>query len=300
MTSPTLSAGARTTAIAALLLAMLLWSSSFIAMKIALTGYDPMVMIFGRMAIASAIFLAVWRRNFSGVRYRPGDWKLLGFMTLCEPCLYFVFEAYALKYTSASQAGMIVAMMPLTVAVAARFILKEHMARSAWAGFCLAIAGVAWLSLGGESSENAPDPLMGNMLEVLAMITATGYVISAKRLSATYPPLFITAMQSLVGFVFFLPVLALPGVTLPASFPMIPTLAVLYLGVCITLGAYGLYNFGVSRLPAGQAASYINLIPVLTLLMGRMVLGDTLTPGQYVASLLVLAGVVLSQRRTAA
>lgn len=48
---------------------MLLWSSSFIAMKVALTGFDPMVMIFGRMAIASAIFLAVWRRNFSGVRF---------------------------------------------------------------------------------------------------------------------------------------------------------------------------------------------------------------------------------------
>lgn len=300
MTSHTLTQGGRTTATIALLLAMLLWSSSFIAMKIALTGFDPMVMIFGRMAIASVIFIAVWRRNFSGVRYRAGDWKLLGFMTMCEPCLYFVFEAYALEYTSASQAGMIVAMMPLSVAVAARFVLKEHMARSAWAGFCLAIAGVVWLSLGGQVTENAPNPMLGNALEVCAMLTATGYVISAKRLSSTYPPLFITAVQSLAGFVFFLPVLALPGVTLPTSLPLTPTLAVLYLGVCITLGAYGLYNYGVSRLPAGQTASYINLIPVLTLIMGRVVLGDELSPSQYLASLLVLAGVVLSQRRAAA
>lgn len=280
----------------ALCAAMLLWSSSFIAMKIALRGYDPMVMIFGRMAIATALFASVWRRNFASITYRKGDWKLMGFMALCEPCMYFVFEAYALQYTSASQAGMVVAIMPLTVAVAARFVLQEHLVPRVWAGFFLALAGVIWLSIGGSASENAPNPLLGNFLEGLAMASATGYVISAKRLSVAYPPLFITAVQSVAGFVFFLPVLFLPTTTLPTSLPLAPSLAVLYLGTCITLGAYGLYNFGVSRLPAGQASAFINLIPVMTLIMGRAFLGDELTMAQYAASGLVLVGVLMSQK----
>ena len=79
----------------------------------------------------------------------------------------------------------------------------------------------------------------------------------------------------------------------------LPTLSVVYLGTCISLGAYGLYNFGVSRLPAGQASAFINLIPVITLLMGRVLLGDQLTPQQYAASALVLVGVLLSQGRGA-
>lgn len=282
----------------ALVLAMLLWSSSFIAMKVALEGFDPMVVVFGRMGISSALFLALWR-NFRHVRYRKGDWKPLGAMALCEPCLYFVFEAYALRYTSASQAGMVVSVLPLCVAVAAWIVLGERLARQVWCGFMLAIAGVIWLSLGGTSSGNAPNPLLGNLLELCAMVCATGYVIHAKRLSATYPPLCITAVQSLAGSAFFLPLLFLPTTRLPDSLPLLPTLSVLYLGTCISLGAYGLYNFGVSRLPAGQASAFINLIPVLTLLMGRVLLGDELTSQQYAASALVLAGVLLSQGRAA-
>lgn len=280
----------------ALLLAMLLWSSSFIAMKVALEGFHPMVVVFGRMGISSAVFLALWR-NFRHVRYRKGDWKRLGAMALCEPCLYFVFEAYALRYTSASQAGMIVSVMPLCVAVAAWIVLGERLARRVWSGFVLAIIGVVWLSLGGAISDNAPNPLLGNLLELCAMVSATGYVINAKKLSATYPPLFITAVQSLAGSAFFLPLLFLPTTQLPDAFPLLPTLSVIYLGTCISLGAYGLYNFGVSRLPAGQASAFINLIPVITLLMGRVLLGDQLTPQQYAASVLVLVGVLLSQGR---
>ena len=46
---------------------------------------------------------------------------------------------------------------------------------------------------------------------------------------------------------------------------------------------------------AGRAAAYMNLTPVATLLMSVAWLGDTLTPAQYLASALVLAGVVLTQ-----
>lgn len=116
--------------------------------------------------------------------------------------------------------------------------------------------------------------MLGNALEVCAMLTATGYVISAKRLSATYPPLFITAVQSLAGFVFFLPVLALPGVTLPESLPLTPTLLLSISGCASRWAHMVCTTCGVSRLPAGQAASYINLIPVLTLIVDRVVLGD--------------------------
>ena len=74
-----------------------------------------------------------------------------------------------------------------------------------------------------------------------------------------------------------------------------PVASILYLGTVVTFAGYGLYNFGVSRMDAGRAAAYMNLTPVATLLMSVAWLGDTLTPAQYLASALVLAGVVLTQ-----
>lgn len=274
--------------------AMVLWASSFIAMKIAVTGFSPVTVVFGRMLIASLLFIALWK-NFRGLKVRREDWKHLIFMALCEPCLYFLFEAYALKYTSATQAGMIVATLPVFVAIVAFFVLKEKLALRVWAGFFLAAFGVVMLSWGAETTDNAPNPLFGNTLEILAMISASGYMVTAKTLSNRYSPLFITALQAWVGAIFFLPLIALTPGAFPTELPYDATIAVLYLASVITMGAYGMYNYGLSKLSAGQASGFTNLIPVFTMFMGFLFLGDRLSPMQFVASGLVLGGVILTQ-----
>ncbi len=237
-----------------LTLAMLFWGSSFIALKLAFASYPPWLVIFGRMFIGALCFLPLVG-HFRKIRFRRQDIKYLLLMAAFEPCLYFIFEAWALQNTTASQAGMITAMLPLMVAVGAAFWLHERIGRITWLGFVLAIAGAWWLGLSGEPSAGAPNPLFGNFLEFIAMVCATGYTITLKHLSARYSPLFLTALQAFVGSVFFLfPALFAPGDMLPVEPTLISTLAIVYLGTVVTVGAYGLYNFGVSRIPATQAA----------------------------------------------
>ncbi|WP_437836209.1 DMT family transporter [Sorangium sp. So ce1153] len=282
----------------ALILSMVLWGSSFAAQKYALLTFSPMAMNFGRMAVASACFVFLIGR-LKGIRqhYFPGDWWKLLLLALFEPCLYFIFEAWALTKTSASQAGMIVAMMPLLIALAARFTLKETLPPRMLPGFAVAITGAAWLSAAGEATGLAPEPVLGNFLELVAVTFATGYTISSRRLAPRYPPLFLTAVQALVGAVFFLPLMLIaPGPPVAdLSLTQRPVLAVLYLGVFVSLGAYALYNYALSKVPAVYAAPLINLIPVFSLLIGRSFLGEKLTPGQYAASFVVLAGCLISQ-----
>ena len=59
----------------------------------------------------------------------------------------------------------------------------------------------------------------------------------------------------------------------------------------------GCYSYGVSRIPAGQATSYINLIPVFTLAMGMAILDEALNVQQTIACALVFGGIFLSQHR---
>lgn len=278
---------------ASLICAMLLWSSSFVALKIAFQGYHPMQVIFGRMLVASLCFL-IFIPSFRRIQWRRQDIKYLLIMAICEPCLYFIFEAKALENTSASQAGMITAMLPLLVAILAWTFLKEKVSRQTLFGFSLAIAGACWLSLSSETSEMAPNPLLGNFCEFLAMVCAAGYTVSLKHLTSNYPPLFLTAFQAFLGSLFFLPFLLFPEVGIPNHWTPVPAMSIIYLGTFITLGAYGLYNFGVSKIPANQAAAFVNLIPVFSVLLGMMILGDRLTTGQWLASGLVFIGVYVS------
>jgi len=274
--------------------AMILWASSFVALKLAFRSYHPMVVIFGRMAVASLCFL-MFAGRFRHIRFCKGDWKPILFMTLCEPCLYFIFEAAALENTTASQAGMIAALLPLMVGGAARLILKERLAPRTYLGFAVAICGAVWLSAAGAPQAHAPNPLLGNFLEFVAMICATGYIITLKRLTVRYSPWALTAFQAFVGSLFYFPLLLLPSTTLPNRIEPTGILAIVYLGAFISFGAYGLYNFGVSRISVSRASAFVNLIPVFGVFFGWLILGERFSTLQSLAAGLVFTGIYLSQ-----
>jgi drug/metabolite transporter (DMT)-like permease len=180
--------------------------------------------------------------------------------------------------------------------VGAYFTLGERIARLTLIGFLLAVAGAIWMSLAGGVDASAPNPLLGNFFEFLAMLCAMGYTLLLKHLSARYSAFMLTAMQAFIGAIFFFP-LAMLQEPLPADIGLQGLLAVLYLGVVVTVLAYGLFNFGVSRLPASQASGFVNLIPVFTLIFAVLLLDERLNPMQMVGAGLVFAGVVISQWR---
>ena len=129
------------------------------------------------------------------------------------------------------------------------------------------------------------------------MVCAAGYTVTLKHLSDQYPPLFLTAFQAFLGSLFFCPFLLMPDIGIPRHLEITPLLAIVYLGTFITFGAYACYNFGVSRIPASQAAGFVNLIPVFGVLLGMLILGDRLNAEQWLACGLVFCGVWISSRR---
>lgn len=253
-----------------------------------------MVVIFGRMMIASLAFLCLLPR-FRKIHIRHQDWHLLAIMAVSEPCLYFFFEALALQNTSAAQASIITTMLPLLITAASVCFLGERSSRQTLAGLFLAMAGAILLSLSGAETEQAPAPLLGNFYEFMAMVCATVYTIAIKRLTAFYPPLFLTAIQAWTGALFFAPSLTLPQVPLPDSFLLIPMFAIVYLGLAVTLVAYGLYNFSLAHMEASKSSIFITLIPLFTLLLSRIIFDESFTLFQYIGGFTIFSGVLLSQ-----
>jgi drug/metabolite transporter (DMT)-like permease len=276
--------------------AVVLWGTSFPATKIALADFPPMALVFLRMVVATAL-LAPFVGRIPKTRYRKGDWKWLVLVGLFEPCLYFLFEANALRFTGASQAGVISAMAPLLVAVGARIFLSEELSLRTISGLLLSLAGVAVLSLGGHSAEAAPNPVLGNALELGAMVCAAGYFIVLRHLTSRYDPWLVTGVMSLSGLIFFLPgaLLAGPSTWLHAS-PQ-AWLAVVYLGAFVTLGAIGLYNLAASKMPAARAAISINLVPFAAVASSWLLLGEQLTLLQVAGGLVIVGGVFLGESK---
>lgn len=280
----------------ALIVAMIIWGSSFTYLKIAIEVMHPMQVIFLRLLMGSIALLPFIFWLIKGVKYQAGDWKWLVAMALFEPCLYFVFEGMAMQYTSATQAGLVTSVLPLMIAAGAWFFLREKIALQQWLGFSLAVGGVVWVSVHSNVTANASNPPLGNFLEFLAIISATGYTLLAKHLSHRYNPFFLTAMQTLLGTLFFLPLAALQPI--PTSFNPNAMGAIIYMGVVVSLGGYGLYNLALSKLSATVASTYINLIPIFSLIFAMLILNEVLNLQQWLACGVIFIGIAISQTKT--
>ncbi|MBI9110711.1 DMT family transporter [Maridesulfovibrio ferrireducens] len=278
----------------AVLGAVFLWGSSFAAMKHLVTTINPWAIMWLRTGIATLALISFTSRLSEPVK-KGKDRKALALLAFLMPCLYFSFESHALTYTSATQAGLISASLPLMVAVGAGFFFKEKTTIIGWLGLAISITGVGVLSLTGSPSINATNPILGNMLEIAAMISATGYMLLVKRLSANYGPWTLTAVQNASGCLFFIPGLYLLIRDGLGPEPLTILIIAGYLGAFVTLGAFGLYNVGMSKLPAGKASAFINLVPAIAAFFGWLLLDETLTSLQMLASLIIFAGVWLAQ-----
>lgn len=312
----------------AMLAAALMWGGSFSAMRAALQVLNPWSMMWLRMAVGLALIAPFAARSLPRdlrASYRKGDWKLLALLMATEPCLYFLLESNALRFTTSSQAGVIVATAPLMVALGAWLFLGERLRAAAAAGLVLSIAGVVGLTLLGGSpqgaSPRAANAPLGNTLETGAMIVAAAYTLTSSRLGRRYPPWMLTALQLAAGVLFFLPGLAFlvrggwrgfpwgrtvlagspaagaatagAGATPVAPWVLVGVLA--FLGSFVTLAAFGCYNWGLSRLPPARASLFLNLIPVVAVLLGWILLGESLSVGQCLSAVAVIGGVLLGQ-----
>ncbi len=280
----------------AVLGAVLLWGASFSAMRAALADLHPWSVMWLRMVVALACVLPLYR-SIDLSMYRRGDWKLLLPAVVLQPCLYFWFESAALGLTTSAQAGVISASVPLLVAVGAWVALREELTRRTVWALLLSLAGVAVLSFSGQATESAPSPLLGNALELGAMVCAAANMILIRFLGRRYGAWTLTVMQVVTGCLFFSPG-ALRLLDVPAgTFDTQLVLILLFLGAGVTLGAFSLYNWAITRMPAGTASAHINLIPVVAVTCGFLFLGETMSVVQLAAAGVVLISVLMTQKR---
>ena len=103
----------------------IMWGGGLVAMKYAFESFSVIQVIFARVAFPAVFYLLLfpfWRR----MPYQKGDWKYLIAIVLFEPVLFFLFETFALKFTSVSQAGVIAACFPICTAIAAWLFLRKR------------------------------------------------------------------------------------------------------------------------------------------------------------------------------
>ena len=274
-------------------IAVILYGTTLTATKICLEEYSTPALMALRMSISAILFAPFFLTIYKNIKIDKSDIKYVILMVLCEPCLYFIFETNALKYTSSGQAGVVSSLEPVLIILLARMILKEKFPRLAYIGLAIAIIGSVFLSIMSDVNELAPRPLLGNSLQLGAEILTCISVITTKYLMDKYPPFYLAGIAVLGGSVFFTSMCIMNGETLHIV-PSPSIFIVGYLGI-LTVVAYALYNYSMCTLSASKVSPLLFLLPVSAVFFGWFFLGETLNTMQFASCLVIFLGIYICQ-----
>ena len=279
----------------ALVATMVFWGLSFVATKVALESIPPFTLVFARFSLAALIFLFL-RQGRKWPSFNPKDHVKMVLLALFEPGLYFIFETIGLQHTSAPKAALIIATIPVVVLVLSAVMLGERSGGASIFGIFLSFGGIVLLVIGDpEFRWSLEGSLLGDLLIGGAVISASLYMVFARDLGRSYSSVEITYVQIIYGAMFFcLPFLwEAPSLTW-SSITLHSSLAVIYLTVFATVGAFLCYNYALAQVPVSRAAIFVNGIPVVTAIGAWVLLDERLTAIQAGGGALVLAAVFIT------
>lgn len=293
----------RFSAIILLIVAMVIWGSAFAVTKASLAEVPPVLFAFLRYFVASVLLAAfvIFGGKLKKIP-RPVPWISIALMGASGVFLYTIVYNISLVYTSAAQGALVQSFIPVVTILLAAFFLKETLSPIRLLGIGISIAGIFLVMLFAEASADAPNTFLGNAMMFLSVIFWAAFTIFAKRL-AKFDALVITTGATLTGTILLAPA-ALYEIG-GTSFPTISAsgwTGVIYLGVFSSAVAMLLYNRSLQHLNAGQTANFLNLMPVVAVIIAVVFLGESPTFWQIAGGALVLFGVWVSlqKRRSAA
>jgi drug/metabolite transporter (DMT)-like permease len=267
-----------------------IWGVPYFLIKIAVAEVSPLFLAWVRFAIAAAILIPLaWRSGaLRGLRAR---WRAVLAFALVETTGPFVLIPVGERWLSSSLAAILIAAVPLTVALLAiRFAPEERPTGVRLAGLLVGLAGV--IALLGIDVAGRPLELLGAACLLGATLGYAGGPLIVKAKLGDLHPLGPVAASLAINTVVLLP----PAlVTWPARLPSAATvMALLALGVVCTAAGLALFFYLVTEAGPSRATVITYVNPAVAVALGVLVLGERIGAVSVAGLLLILAGSWLS------
>lgn len=278
----------------ALLVTILVWGLSFIATKIALISFTPVVYMFLRFGLASVLFFFILlHQGFP--KLSLNEHKKLFLLAFFEPGLYYFFETTGLVYTTASKASIIISTVPVAVIILAAVVLKEKITRENLLGIILSITGIFILVLGDpQFSWSLQGSFLGDILVSGAVISAAFYMVITRQLGQTLNSLVITSYQMFYGTFIFAPIFLFKYSSINWNQIYLSSIvAIIFLALFPTVIGYWAYNHALTQISASRASIFLNGVPVVTTVGAWIILGERLTWIQGLGGIIVILGLMI-------
>jgi drug/metabolite transporter (DMT)-like permease len=271
---------------------------SFLFVKLALTISDPIDTLAHRftasfLALSIPVLLGKIQLNFT-----LKDILHILPLAVLYPAMFFAFQVSGLVYATSSEAGIILASIPIFTMFLASYFLKEKTSYLQSLFLGLSVAGVIYiLAMKGTSFETSQ--LLGTSLLLLSCLSSAGYSVLARPLTQKFKPLELTFIMLILAF-FAFNILSLirhsmNGTIMQYFEPLSNQLfliSILYLGVLSSLGTSWLSNYALSKIEASKMSVFGNLATLISMVAGVIFLQEQLEYYHIIGAIMIIAGIL--------
>jgi drug/metabolite transporter (DMT)-like permease len=288
----------QTRAYAALLLIATLWGTFPATGKLAVADFPPVFLTAVRGVIASAFLVTLLARSGAETTRALGADSIRAFVALgvCGLVLSTQLSYIGYAYTTAANAAILQAATPVLVVLGARVYLGERLRRRQQAGVAVSALGVLVVVTQGRLWTLRLDDLRGgDFITLVGLVAWMTYTLYGKRVILTHSPELTTTAAYVAGTGILLAEAALtaPLYPRPALTSVRAWSVVVYHALFGAIAHIWWYRT-VERVGASRAAVFMNVTPIVGVVLASTLLDEPVGPWEIVGTLLVLGGVALT------
>jgi drug/metabolite transporter (DMT)-like permease len=280
-------------ALGAALVTILLWGSAFVAIRAAGESVSPGSISLGRLLVGGVLLGAVAlarREPLPGRR----DLLAIGAFGVLWLGVYSLSLNAAEQRVDAGVAAMLISTGPILIAILAGVFLREGFPRWLFAGCAVAFTGCVLIGFGSAQAGSSTG--LGIALLLVAALSYAAAVVIEKPVLARVSPLQATWLGCVAATVACLPFA--PGLVDELGDADPSAIGwIFFLGVGPTALGFATWAYALRRMTAGRLGSLTYLIPVVAIVLGWAILGETLPWLAALGGALCLAGVYVARRR---
>lgn len=288
-----LSRPERARALTALVTAVVLFASAFVAIRaIIVSGaYGPVETTAARMLLAAALLgVIVAVRGGIGLP-RGRDWFAFIALGALAQTPYQVLLNTGERTVDAGTAALLVSCSPILASVLAVLFLRERMNWIGWLGTAIAFAGAIVIAASAGVSVHMST---GVLLVVIATVLWAAYQVGQKTIAGRYGALELTVWPTMFAALVLVPfAFGLPATV--AAAPAAATLGVVWLAVGSTVGGFFAWSYAVRRMPVVVSSNALFGVPVAAFVIGLVALGEVPSMLAVVGGVVAVSGVMLAQ-----
>ena len=275
-------------------LTIIIWGTTFIATKILLKTFSAEQILAYRFFVAFLILLLIYPKNFKILHLK--EEILFCLLGITGVSFYYWTENLALKYTYASNVGLISATIPIFTALIAHFARKdEKITINLVIGFFVAMAGIFIVIYNGKILRLNST---GDFIAMCSTIFFSIYSILIQKVSKKYSQLFIVRKIFFYGIITMLPILFFSKANLLAV-PILNAkvvLNMLFLAIFASVLCFIMWNKAISIIGSVKTTNYIYFVPLITIATSAIILKEKVSLLMLLGGLLIFTGVYINQR----